>query len=432
MRSGCGSGEAGRLPRRPSARTSRLVITFLALGSRGDVQPYAELGGALRAAGHETKFVTTGDFRDLIVGKGLHHFALRGSARAAVATAGPDVLALLRAFREISASVIDQAGELVPLLASSDLILNQLPGALFSVDITEKFGVPTWQVGTIPLVQTRSFPVMGAPSWLGRLPGANRASYRAAELLGTPLIAALVTKWRQEVLGLPALRWFRIAGDQRRRVSRTLLGISPRVVERPDDWSADVHLTGYWFNSPADWNPDSDLKQFLEDGSPPIFVGFGSMPVRDPARVTEDILGAASELGERVVLHRGWGGMGVGALPETVYPVDDIPYSWLFPRMKLLVHHGGAGTTAEAVRSGRPSLVVPFAFDQFYWGGLLKELGVAVAPLPFREWSRERLVRRLTAGLASSSLEAAGQRLARKVREEDGFRAAVDLIGDLS
>jgi sterol 3beta-glucosyltransferase len=152
-----------------------------------------------------------------------------------------------------------------------------------------------------------------------------------------------------------------------------------------------MHVTGYWFPEDEEWQPPADLVRFLEGGSRPVFVGFGSMPVPDAEGTTVLVLEALRLSGQRGIVHAGWGGVGGSDLPEWAFRLEYAPYGWLFPRMAAVVHHGGSGTTAFGLRAGVPSLVVPFLFDQFYWGRRIAELGVGRAPVPFGKLTAEGL-----------------------------------------
>ena len=80
------------------------------------------------------------------------------------------------------------------------------------------------------------------------------------------------------------------------------------------------------------------------------------------------MLRAVAQSKQRVILLTGWGGLSNDDLPDKVFKIDEVPHDWLFPQVKAVIHHGGAGTTAEAIRAGVPSIVTPFFFDQFFWG----------------------------------------------------------------
>ena len=158
------------------------------------------------------------------------------------------------------------------------------------------------------------------------------------------------------------LRPLRSADFRRILTSNLLLGAySPAVIPHPPDWSENVHITGYWFQDvQANWQPSRELQDFLNHGEPPVYVGFGSMAGRNPEQFAAIVIEALGQSGQRGVLATGWGGMSVMKVPPNVFVLDAAPHGWLFPRMSAVVHHGGAGTTAEGLRAGVPSLIVPF------------------------------------------------------------------------
>jgi sterol 3beta-glucosyltransferase len=171
---------------------------------------------------------------------------------------------------------------------------------------------------------------------------------------------------------------------------------------------------------------------FLDEGTPPVFIGFGSMPIRNPRRTTEMVLEALSRSGQRGVIHSGWGGLGDLNLPRNVCKVDYSLYSWLFARMAMIIHHGGSGTTAFGLRSGKPSCVVPFVFDQFYWGKRIAELGVGPRPIPFKKLTVDNLQEAIEIGVSDSQIQQNSSKLGERIRGENGIQAAVDLIEGMS
>src|SRR3712207_469799 len=155
-----------------------------------------------------------------------------------------------------------------------------------------------------------------------------------------------------------------------------------------------MHATGYWFLGREEgWRPPEKLRRFLEVGEPPVALGLGSMGhtrASEAGRIvslTARALGGARMRGLMISDHDG----ADGALPENVLRVSGgLPYDWLFPRVSVAVHHGGAGTTAEALRSGTPSVVVPVVPDQEFWGWRVHALGAAPPPIPHRNLTPEK------------------------------------------
>jgi sterol 3beta-glucosyltransferase len=148
-------------------------ITILALGSRGDVQPYATLGKGLKSVGHQVRFITFESFASLVAENELDFYPIHGNAQALVANAGADMLALIRSFGSLAEGYARDLS--APHLGETDLIINQLPAGLYGFDLAEKYGVPMALASVIPLSRTQAFPLMGFPKL--PLPGCNKATY---------------------------------------------------------------------------------------------------------------------------------------------------------------------------------------------------------------------------------------------------------------
>ncbi len=400
-------------------------ISILALGSRGDVQPYATLGSGLRSAGHEVRLITFESFASFAAENELDFHPIHGYAQALVASGGADMLGLVRSFGALAGGYARDLS--APHLGETDLIINQLPGGLYGFDLAEKYGIPMLMASVIPLVRTGAFPLMGFPKL--PLPGYNKVTYYLGEQIVWQMFRAVINRWRKETLNLhplPLKGYFDKFGT---RDIPIINGFSQHVVPRPPDWDEHINMTGYWFPENKQWQPSSELSDFLEAGKPPVFIGFGSMPIKDPQRTTNIILEALKQSGQRGILHAGWGGIGNQSLPDSVFKIDYAPYDWLFPRMGMVIHHGGSGTTAFGLRSGVPSCAIPFVFDQFYWGERIAQLGVGPRPIPYKQLTAERLADAIRFGVGDTQIRQNAFELGKKIRAEKGIENAVDLVG---
>lgn len=408
-------------------------ITILALGSRGDVQPFVPLGQALQRAGHQVRVATFTAFAPLLQRAGLTFAALPGDAQALLQSAtqggqlfGHSPAAALRSIARSYGALARKLPEAIAALGDTQLVLNQLPSFLFGGDLAEHLGVPWAVVAVIPIMRTRFRPLVGFPHRLSWAPGYNQLTYRLGEQVGWQLFRSAVNRLRRQWRLAPLPPWGTISALYRQRVP-FICGFSAHVVPRPPDWGPQIHLTGWWYPEEPAWEPPEPLRRFLAAGPPPVFIGFGSMPVSDPARVTRLVIDAVQRSGLRAVLHAGWACLG-GSLPPEVFPIDEAPYGWLFPRMAGVVHHGGSGTTGFALRSGVPSLVIPFAFDQPFWGQRTAALQAGPPPLPYRELDASRLAAALRLLVDDSQLRRGAAAIGRKLTAEDGIEQAVALI----
>jgi UDP:flavonoid glycosyltransferase YjiC (YdhE family) len=206
----------------------------------------------------------------------------------------------------------------------------------------------------------------------------------------------------------------------------TIQGFSQYVV--PHVWGEPVYTTGYWFLDEP-WQPPDDLTRFLDNGEPPIYIGFGSMSSHNPQ---EMVIEALAKVGQRAVIARGWGKTAVATVPEQVCVVDKVPHGWLFSRMAGVVHHGGAGTTAAGLRAGVPSFIIPHMADQPYWGRRVHELGVGSKPIPRHKLRVDSLANGIHQLVADSRMKAAATRLGEQISAEDGVGNAVQIIERLA
>jgi UDP:flavonoid glycosyltransferase YjiC (YdhE family) len=213
-----------------------------------------------------------------------------------------------------------------------------------------------------------------------------------------------------------------------------LLPISPQVVSRDPRWGPQHHLTGYWFlDEPQRWTPPADLAAFLAAGKAPVAITLGAMSLgggADALGSIRQILDAVRQAGVRAIV-QGWQeAISTLDLPPTLYPLGPVPHSWLLPRMRAVVHHGGFGTTAAALRAGVPAVVIPHIIDQLYWGARVHELGAGPAAIPRAKLSAENLAQALVRATQDQAMQAQAAELGVQIRAERGIQCAVQLVED--
>jgi UDP:flavonoid glycosyltransferase YjiC (YdhE family) len=407
---------------------SRIVI--FAAGSRGDIQPCAALGRALRARGDEVRLVASARYSPMAVAAGLELAPLTADPTEILESdAGQELLAggrnpvkFLRGFRRILGPMAERLlAECSDACKDAELILGPTLGFL-PRHIGEHLGVPWALIHFQPSEPTGAFPHPFVPQARAFGPWANRASFLAVDQIAWQLSRPFINPWRDEALGLPRLplRGRRTDGGP------VLACFSPVVVPRPRDWGSNVHLTGYWFLDEPGWEPPAELAEFLAAGPAPVYVGFGSMVPKDAEMTAMAVRTALKLAGVRGI---------VQGDPETsdedVFAVRDVPHSWLFPRMAAVVHHGGAGTTAAGLRAGVPTVVCPFFGDQPYWGERVAALGAGPAPLPFRALTVPRLASKIRRAVRDRGMADRAADLGHRIRAEDGVARAQQIIDSL-
>lgn len=405
-------------------------IMILAPGSRGDIQPYLALGSLLKARGHSVVLVSNAIYADLVAPFGLDFHPLDLDVRGLVQD-GTTLASLAVRGGEMRATFGAMAQACLEASRGSTLLIGGITGVLIAASVAERLALPLLQAYNVPLSPTRAFagallPGMPRGPW-GIGYGLSNRLTRQAIWQAYRLVDRTV---RVETLGL---RPFPAAGPWDKGLlgsSTVLYGISPSVLPQPPDWDpARIQVTGYWFLDEAPgWEVPQDLEEFLAAGSPPVYVGFGSMSSQEPEATAALVFKALERSGQRGIVYAGWNGLKARDMPSSVHMVEALPHSWLFPRMAAVIHHGGAGTTAAGFRSGRPSIIVPFHGDQPFWARKAAGLGVAPSPLPRRSLSAEGLAKAIDRALGDTGIIAAARELGERIAGEDGLGRAVDHI----
>ena len=414
-----------------------MKIAIMAMGSRGDVQPYIALGKGLKAAGHFVRLITHQNFERLVTSHGLEFYPVKGDVQAVIES--PEMLKLLEQgnFLAINAhtaklvrsAAIDWAQDGIAACRGIDLLVAGVGGLYLSIALAQKLNIRFLQAYIFPFTPTAAFPAIVLPQSISRLGGTvNRLSHHLFRQMMWQGFRQADRLARQQVLNLPPAPFWGSYNSAALRQYPTLYGFSSSVIPQPSDWQ-NTQVTGYWFlDAAADWTPPAALMKFLNSGKPPVYIGFGSMGSRKPAATAALVLAALDRSGQRGILLSGWGGLSQANLPDTVLMVESIPHSWLFPRMAAVVHHGGAGTTAAGLRAGVPSIVIPFFGDQLFWGQRVAKLGVGTAPIPRKQLTVELLAQAIDRAVTDLVMIRQAANLGAKIQAEDGIAHAVAVI----
>lgn len=406
-------------------------ITLFTIGSRGDVEPYIALGQGLRRAGHQVRVCTHERYEPEISEAGLEfsgaggdpRLIMEGEAGQRWLESGRNPVRTMRRLLDLSGPIFEK------YLQECEVAMAGTNAVLFSVlafpayHLAEAAGIPAIGAYLQPMTRTREFPSLFQK---GRgVSFLNLWSHIAVEQVTWQPMRGAVNEWR-DGLGLEQLPRSGLYRPIYRSMP-VLYGFSPAVVAPPSDWPDHVKVTGYWVRGRANgWRADKTMTRFLADGPPPVYVGFGSRPERNPEALAELVVDAVRFTGHRAVLLTGWGGLTVGDSSDDVLVVDEVPHDWLFPQMAAVVHHGGAGTTGTALQSGTPSIVVPSFADQFFWGERVAALGVGET-LPRRRLTVESLAESISAS-ADAEVRAKSDRLGERLRAENGVMRAVEEV----
>jgi len=411
-------------------------ITLFAAGSQGDVLFCLRLVRRLQAEGYTVTFAAPENYAAMAQEAGIPFFPLRGDVQQIMASetgkafmqagSGRPLKSILLMRKMVSQIAQQLSEDLLAASTDAEALISLAVFASLGATISELRGIPLVLIEPTPMLPSGDFP---APGW-----PLQRNLGRALNRLSGQLMLSFVFAWYR-----PSLNAFRrrlgLAPLRSREFlhalcSHPLMGAySSAVIPRPRDWPDSAEITGYWLdeeNSP--FQPPEALVSFLEAGEPPVYIGFGSMTAKDPARMAKIVLEALARTGRRAVLATGWGGIGALNSSERIFVLQQAPHDWLFPRMSAIVHHGGAGTTAEALRAGKPSVIVPFIVDQLFWGRRVEALGAGTAPIPAKKLTAKRLAAAIERAAGDPAMRERAERIGRELCAEHGLDRAVEFI----
>ncbi|TQS37115.1 hypothetical protein Golomagni_02421 [Golovinomyces magnicellulatus] len=313
-----------------------------------------------------------------------------------------------------------------PFIADA-IIAN--PPSFAHIHCAEKLGIPLHLMFTFPYTPTQKFahPLANVKNSNLDTNYINFMSYPLVEMMTWQGLGDLINNFRVKTLGLEPISTLWAPGQlYRLKVPHTYLW-SPSFVPKPEDWGPEIDIAGFVFlNLASSFEPPKDLLDFLDKGSPPIYIGFGSIVVENPDNFTQMIFDAVRMAGVRALVSKGWGNLGGDETPDYIFLLGNVPHDWLFPRVSAVVHHGGAGTTAAGMKFGKPTFIVPFFGDQLFWGNMIEKSRAGASPVPNKSLTAELLADGIRKCLSSEARESA-KKLAENI-ETEGDGAANALI----
>jgi len=412
---------------------ARIVVNTW--GSFGDVFPYVGLALALRERGHEPVLAMPALYREVIAREGLLFEPVGPdidvddralTARVMDPARGPEVL-----FRQILVPALREAHQELSRVAEGAHLLVTHPAALAGPIVAEERRIPWASTVLAPmsLFSTSDPVVPPAAPWVYPLLARSRAASRAFVWLARQI----TRRWLAPVERFRASRGLPARGNpimEGQHAPHLGLAMFSRVLGEPQpDWPEQTVVTGpILYNATAQVTVPDDLREFLDDGDPPIVFTLGTSAVGAAGAFYETSAAAAERLGRRAVLL-------VGPYPDNrprrasraVFAAEFAPHAALFPRACAIVHQGGVGTLHQALASGAPMIVVPHSHDQPDNARRAASLGVSRTVCPGR-YRVATLARELDALLASGAYRERARRVAAVVKAENGPARACDAI----
>ena len=423
---------------------ARIVLNTF--GSLGDLHPYLAIALQLREHGHDVTIATSEIYRAKILAEGITFAPVRPDTGELMDN--PQFLRRLwhprrgteYLIREYILPALEQSyADLLPICSRADLLLTHIAGYAGPL-VAEKLQIRWLSVALQPAAFFSVYdpPVLAPAPWLRHL-------YRFGKWPFSLVLAIANRETR---------RWAKPVFRLRKRIGLpdsdanpilkghfspfgTLAMFSRHLAQAQPDWPQGVQITGFAFydklgaisGTPATHTEEIDaLNRFLDSGPPPVLFTLGSSAFLQGGNFYSESITATRKLGVRAVLLTGTGAR--GQRNESLFEANYVPYSQIMPRAAVNVHQGGIGTTAQALRAGRPMLVVPWAHDQPDNAERVRKLGVARV-IPRARYRAARIAKELTALLEDPRSRAQAQDIGAKICAEDGARNAVEAIEKL-
>lgn len=413
-----------------------MKLTIVTSGSRGDVQPYVALAIGLRNLSHDITFVTNENHTHFIESHGFKIYKIKGDIRAIVESeegarlleSGYSINFLLKfinIYKEFLGTFLEDLYD--GCQGSEGIIYSTVTSSAYFV--AQSMNIPSIAAYLQPINRTNEFPVFLFPPNTITTKLTNYMSYVTAEQLFWQPIRSYVNDWLKNKVKTKKAPFLGLYESLKKTNYPFVYGYSPSILPRPHDWQESIKVFGYWFlDKQESWQPSKYLVDFLEDGKAPVYVGFGSMANRSPEESAETVIKALKKTKSRGVLLSGWNGLKKSDLDDDIFMIDSAPHDWLFPQMSAIVHHCGAGTTSAALKSGVPSVPVPFFADQPFWAYQIYHLGLASKPIMRKDLNSNNLAYSINKVIEDNHIQKRSKKMGHIVSSEKGVELSSSYI----
>jgi sterol 3beta-glucosyltransferase len=393
-------------------------------GSRGDVHPIIEIAGALKQSGFSVSLCIPKIFGPYALRYGLQPRFYSEDSAQVMKELGSGIMAIRTALDWFSRAIDEQIEFLLSETADADVLVTSVNEVAVPT-VAEYRGIPHYRIAYTPVLPGYVPPPL--IPWQ-RLPGfANRSMWSLINGLSGLFISGYLNRKRAG-MGMAPLGIGGINNYFTGR-SHTIMTINRILAPPCPTWSDryDYSYTGYCYGDIAGGLSPA-LVRFLEDGPPPVYIGFGSVSVKDSDSFTGTILKSVKQARCRAVLGTGWTGLGRTGLPPEIFPVGDTNHASLFPFCAGIAHHGGSGTIHTAARAGIPQFIMPQIADQFYWGHRMYRLGLGPKPISPKSITSTKLANALEDLVKSRRFSRNAAILGEAMKDENGVPGVVDII----
>ncbi len=406
-----------------------MIITAVAVGTRGDVNPLAELGEEMIRRGYEFRILTSEAFKSLVESKGVTFIKLDTDAEHVMKYLVTDYktsLDFVKGMFKLKKENPKFMEQTLDAIKGSDLVMYGTCAA-FARHAAEYLKIPCARLFYSPMDPTRQYSLY-------------IDEYDSEKVLksydGLPDGMSLMTmlalnKWRHSV-GLPKWRMGSRYTEMFSKKVLTFYPTSPVLMPPDPTWGGHIHVTGYWYHpeeAKNDYQEPNELGDFIKSGEKPIFVAFGKAESPELAKLQVLTLEALKMTGIRAIVQ-------AFQIPDKdkintdkLFFIDTVPYPYIFEKVRALVHHGGNTTNGMGLRAGLPTLVIALALDQYFYGRMDHKIGCGPKPLYIRKklCGIEEIADSLK-DLISGQYDAKAREISQVIMKENGVVTAADAI----
>jgi rhamnosyltransferase subunit B len=408
------------------------TILLCTIGSAGDVNPFIGIGQELKKRGFRVVLITSLYFETQARSVGLEFFGLGSAEDYQSIIQDPDLWSPDKGFKVFAERVVfpimEPAYEIIAGFDPSRTTLIA-QGQFFAAHIAhEKLGIPFITIHLQPAAfrSVYEFPLLP----VSLPPFVIRGLFTLIDaLLLDKLFAPNINRFRQS-LRLPAIK--KIFGGWMHSPQKNI-GLFPEWFAQPQrDWPPQTQLTSFVFYDKQDGNEElpTELETFLNAGSAPIIFTAGTA-MKHADQFFLDCIEACQLLGQRGVLLTGHPEQLPSELPQGIQHFAYLPFSKVLPRALALVHHGGIGTTAQAIAAGIPQVIRPMAHDQPDTAARVEKLGIGATLTP-KQFNAASLAEKINTLVTSQAVLDRCKFYADKIHPDQSLDETCTIIEDFS